>query len=252
MCVSNSSNCSSSIYLLFPENFENFRHFCLHPIEKAAIIEQWKIDSASRCFYLARGSGGSFRFAFPSLPLRSWLGYPALPSCPISSHNHLCLLTVLIKLHFGDTSHCLRPEKVFAFSLCEVLENGLFPPLGLFSLAEVTGDSINFAFSSDCFQMCWHCSWISMIRSMMATEESMRTPAPRATRWVRVQTLTSACFQDIRWLLFPSTTNYEDSRAGPASVLAPKSKQDISAGLGKRLCSKMQAQNGSEHLKVQH
>lgn len=164
--------------MLFPENSESFLPLCLHPIEKAAIIEQWKIDSASRCLHLARGSRGSFRFAFLSLPLQSWLQYPALPNCPISFHNHLWLLTVPIKLHFWNTSHCLWLVKVFAFSLCEVLENGLFSPPGLFYLAEVTGDSINFAFSSDFFQMCWYCSWISRIFSMIAIE-SIRTPTPQ-------------------------------------------------------------------------
>lgn len=189
MQVSTGSNCSSSIYLLFPEDFESFLSLCLCPVEKTATMEQWKIDSASRCLHLVRGSRGSFRFAFLSLPLQSWLRFPAPPNCPISFHNHLWLHKVLIKLHFGNTSPCAWLPKVSAFSLCEVLGNGLFPPPGLFYLAEVTGDSIRFAFSSDPFQMCWYCSWISMIRSMMIAVGSVETPAPRASLLVKVRTM---------------------------------------------------------------
>lgn len=235
--VRNGSNCSSSTYLLFPEDFESFLPLCLHPIEKAAIIEQWKIDSASRCSHLARGSRGSVRFAFLSLPLQSWLQYPGLPNCPISFHNHLWLLMVPIKLHFGNASHCLWLVKVFAFSLWEVLENGLFSPSRLIllswshrrqhklcifirPLSNVLALQLNF---NDSFDDC---------SRKYQDAHSQSYPVGRSPDITALTTYLSSRRAPTPF----SFRNYEDSHLGSASMSATKIKQNISEGLGLGLC----------------
>jgi hypothetical protein len=91
----------------FPENFESFLPLCLHPIEKAATIKQGKIDSASRCLHSARGPGAALDLHFCGFLARADYGTQHLPIAPLVFITRLWLLKVLIKLHFGNTTHCL-------------------------------------------------------------------------------------------------------------------------------------------------
>lgn len=58
-----------------------------------------------------------------------------LPRCPISFHNHLWLLSVPIKLHFRNTSHCSETWESFYFLLVWSFRERFIFPSRLISLS---------------------------------------------------------------------------------------------------------------------